>query len=474
MPLINFSGIASGIDSEGLIEATLEADRLTQIDPSEERISELEETNSSLEEIKTRLTSFQSSLRSFSTLFGGGLFKSATSSDETNVIASASSSASNGTYGINVTQLAENAVFTLRSTAGAYSASTSAVASGINDGDSAANRTVSVDIGDSSTETVDVVVTSTMTLAEFANEFNNNSSRATASVVNVGTDSSPDYRIVINSNKTGLDEGTISVTVGSSVSGQSVFDNNSEDPALNSTFTIDGIAGTITRQSNTVSDVIPALSLEFVSTGSATVTVGDDIESTKSAVADLIEEFNDLITYVDENNEIERVEDGEDVENIFGPLAETRVDDGVITAIKSNMSSSNYSLGSTVKIFADMGITTERDGTFKFDEDAFEAAMASEPESVNQILLTFADTASLTGGTIDTYIRFNGLLDVTINGNDSLIKNLNDRIARSEASLARKEESMRARFARLESLIGGLQQQQSALSSALAGLQGGG
>ncbi|MCB0318774.1 MAG: flagellar filament capping protein FliD [Bdellovibrionales bacterium] len=473
MPLINFSGIASGIDSEALIEATLEADRNTQINPSQDRITKLQETNTALEEVKTRLTTFQSTLRSFSSLFGGGLFKGATSTDESNVIASAASTAKNGTYTINVTQLAENAVYTFQSTAGTYTSSSAAIAAGINDGDPAANRTVSIAVGDSSTETVDIVVTSTMTLTDFANEFNNNSSRASASVVNVGTSSSPDYRIVVNSNKTGLDEGSINVTVGTSVSGQSAFDNNSEDPALNSTFTIDGISGTITRQSNKVSDVIPGVSFEFVSTGSATISVSDDVESTKSAVSDLVDQFNDIITYIAENNKIERVEDGEEVENIFGPLAETRVDDGVITALKSNMSSASYALGSSIKIFADIGITTERDGTLKFDEDVFEAAMASEPTSVNQILTTFADTASLTGGTIDTYIRFNGLLDVTINGNDSLIENLNDRISRAEASLARKEESMRLRFARLESLIGSLQQQQSALSSALAGLQGG-
>ncbi|MEZ4754201.1 MAG: flagellar filament capping protein FliD [Bdellovibrionota bacterium] len=370
--------------------------------------------------------------------------------------------------------MAENAVFTLRSTAGAYTSTSAAIASGINNGDAAALRTVSIDIGDSSTETVDIVVTSTMTLSDFASTFNNTSSRATASVVNVGTSSSPDYRIMITSKKTGLDEGSIGVTVGASVSGQNAFDNNSEDPALNSTFTIDGIAGTITRQSNTVGDVIPSLSFEFVSTGTATISVGNDIESTKSAVSDLIGEINEIITYVKENNSIERVEDGEEVENIFGPLASTRVDDGVLTALKSNMSGASYSLGTLVKIFADMGVTTERDGTLKFDEDKFQEAMTSEPDSVNNILKSFADAAALTGGTLDTYIRFNGLLDVTINGNSSLIENLNDRIARAEAALAQKEQNMRARFARLESLIGGLQQQQSALSSALAGLNGGG
>jgi flagellar capping protein FliD len=85
-------------------------------------------------------------------------------------------------------------------------------------------------------------------------------------------------------------------------------------------------------------------------------------------------------------------------------------------------------------------------------------------------LQSFADTVGNTGGTIDIYTRFNGMFDMVTNGNKSQITNLNSRIADAERSIERQADDMRARFARLESLMGKLQQQQQSLTSALSGL----
>ena len=55
MPLINFSGLASGIDSESLIEATVEARRSTRVEPKEKEVTELEGANTALQELTTLL-----------------------------------------------------------------------------------------------------------------------------------------------------------------------------------------------------------------------------------------------------------------------------------------------------------------------------------------------------------------------------------------------------------------------------------
>jgi flagellar hook-associated protein 2 len=123
-----------------------------------------------------------------------------------------------------------------------------------------------------------------------------------------------------------------------------------------------------------------------------------------------------------------------------------------------------------VRIFSDLGITTERDGTLKFDTTRLQTAVATEPSSVSSVLQTFADTVAATGGTIDIYTRFNGLFDISTNSNKTLITNLNQQISEAEKQIARKEEELRARFARLESQMSRLQQQQSSLTSALSGL----
>ena len=468
---VNFSGIASGIDSSSLIQALLDQQRASRITPLEKKNTELTDSNSALAELKSKLSTLQTTLRGFSSLTGGAVSKIASSSDETKVTATASKAAANGSYSVNVTQLAKNETYSFRSTAGAYTSSTSAIASGINNADPAIDRTVSFSIGSSSPESVSVEITSSTTLESFVADFNSQSDRATASIANVGTSASPDYRILISSNTTGTAEGSITTTVGASITGQSAFNNNSEDNATDAEFTLSRVGGTITRSSNTVSDLITGLSFQLNATGSATLSVGTDAETTKAGVSDFVDQFNEIVSFIQENNlvSVEGTEDGGS-EALFAALSGTSVDDSVLSSLRSALSGTSYSGGSAVSIFANLGISTERDGTLAFDEDAFDEAIADEPESVNQILLSFADTVSLTGGTIDSYIRYNGLIDITKNSNQTLIDDNQERIDQYESQLEHYREQLTLRFAKLESVIGGLQQQQQSLSSALAGL----
>jgi flagellar capping protein FliD len=82
----------------------------------------------------------------------------------------------------------------------------------------------------------------------------------------------------------------------------------------------------------------------------------------------------------------------------------------------------------------------------------------------------FADATATASGIINQFTKFNGLLDLSINANKTTIDDLNQRIADAEAQIDRQTEQLRAKYARLESLMGKLQNQQASLTSALAGL----
>lgn len=476
MPLINFSGLASGIDSEALIEAITEARTAQRITPNEEDIAELEDENSALDELRTLLTELQDLALDFTSLNGGAVAKQADSSDETLITALANNSAVSGTYEVTVSQLAENATFSWDTPT--FGDINDVVDGAINDGDPAANRTVSFTVGSgASAETVDIVMTSTMTAADWVSEFNSNSNLASANLVNVGSTTTPDYAIVITTKNVGLEKGQITVppTVGSSISVWNTPPTGqySVDQAQDAEFSVSGIAGTISRSSNTVTDVIPnvTLSLEGVDALSpVTITVEDDVSTTVSRVQEFGDKYNEIVEFINENNLISRDDTDPDALNVFGPLASTRVDDGVLTALRAAITGSSYSNGTEIKIFADLGFETQRDGTLKLDPEDLEEAISKEPDSVAQILANFGDEVAVTGGVIDQYIRFNGLLDITTDGNDDQIDDLNERIARAQASIDQEVASLRRRFAALESLVGRLQSEQSALTSALAGL----
>lgn len=469
MALIQFSGLASGIDSSALIEALLSRERQTRIEPLENKISALEDTNSALKELTTLLGTLRTSAESFRTLSGGGVAKLAQSSDESILTTSASTVATRGSYNLTVTQLAAAGTVSFDDR---YSSSSSAIYSGMNDGAAAADRTVTIDIGSgSSLQSINIELTSSTTLSEFAASFNSQTSKASASVVNVGTSSAPAYALIIKADETGVSKGSLGISVGAAVtdSGAGAFNSYTLDQAKDATFSIGGVSGSITRSSNTISDVIEGLTFSLQSTGSASINVGIDTDSTTAALKELVDAYNDVVTYITENDTVTSQNSDNGTENIFGSLATTRVDDAVLSALRGAFSSASTS-GANVSILADLGIITNRDGTLEFKEETFQDVLSKEPDAVKNLLAGVADRIATTGGVIDQFTRFNGLIGTTINSQNDLVSQYQKEIVETESRLSLKENQLNARFAKLEGIIGKLQNQQSSLSSILGSL----
>ena len=466
MAAVTFSGIASGLDTQALIDASTAASRQTRVKPDQDRVTKLEATNTALEELTTKLETLRTNLRVFTTLSGGGVSKTGTSSKESVVSASATSAASNGSYSVTVNNLASNHTYSLNTT---YASTDSPLQSSLTGAESASDRTVTFTIGTGAEmETVNIEVPDgTYTLQQFADAFNTNSSKARASVVNTGTAGSPAYKLVISSIYEGTEKGTIARTaLGAALTNLTGY---AENAANDASVTIAGI-GTITRSSNSISDIIPGVTLALNSLGSSTVKISEDAASTITKLKDVVDSFNEIVTFIAENNTVTREDNGKEVKNTFAALANTRMDDNALQNIRDAFSKALASGGTSVRILADLGVTTQRDGTLKFDSAKFQEALSAESASVSTILNSLADTTANTGGTIDQYTRYNGLLGVSVNSNKTTISDLNSRISEAEKDIQRQADALKARYSRLESLMGKLQSQQSSLTSALAGL----
>jgi flagellar hook-associated protein 2 len=462
MPLINFSGIASGIDTGALIEAILDADRKVKITPLEKKVTEKTEESSKLKELKTKLSELKDLGNNFRSINGGALSKSATSSDETVLLATADNDAFNTSVSMSVTTVASNSTASFNNTF----ASTDAI---INP--SATASTVSFTIGVGGTpETVNVSVSNTTTVSDFVTSFNTASSRAVATAVNVGTSASPSYKIVISTLEEGILKGDIATITDSS----SFFTSgNTITHATNAVFSVSGIAGTITRYSNTIDDVIPGVTLNLIEAGTSKISVNDDTETSTETVQEFIDKYNEFIVFLAENNLVAPPDDDPNGLNEFGPLAKTRIDDNSLQALKTAISTSGYSGGSEVKILADLGITTNRDGTLNFNSSTFASAIAKESDSTKEILSDFGDMIGALesgGGLIDSFTKFAGVIDNATDSNSDSIKRFNERISYYEAMLKDKEASLLTQFSKLESLMGELQSKQAALTSAIASL----
>lgn len=469
-PLINFSGIASGIDSSALIGAILDQRRNTQIKPIQSRIDNLTATNKSLDKLSELLDSLKSAASQFRSLGGGAIAKLGVSTNETVATGSATNAAQTGTYSLSVSQLARGSTYSFSDR---FTTSSDVINSGINNGALDADRTVTVTTGTGSNEeSVDIVLTNTTTIGDFVSQYNAASSNSEASLVNVGTTLSPSYALVIRSKDTGLEKGQVSVGVGTEIqtAGSGAFNTAtaSTTQALNAQFTLTGISGTIERGSNTVSDVVDGLSINLLSVGSATLSVSNDPQSTKTSLRKFVDAYNEVVKFISEEDSITpTVEDGE-VKNVFGSLSETEVDNAALSQLRQSLLSSGTS-GRAVNSLADFGITTARDGTLSFNEEDFEDAIASDPEGIRIVSENLGEDLASVDGLIAQFTRYNGLIDTTLNLNKTSISNSQSRISELEASLGKQESSLVAQFARLESVIGKLTQQQSALSGLLPG-----
>ena len=466
MALVQFAGLASGIDSASLIEAMLEQQRKASVTPLQERITEFEDQRETLSELKTMLTELNELVAQLRPVNGGAIAKEAFSSDETIATAMASNSAATGSYSLTINELASNSILSFDDR---FTSGDSVIYAGLNDAAPVADRTVTFTIGTGTEqESVNVEMTSTMTANQFITNFNANSSSATASMVNVGTSGTPAYAIVVSSNDTGTEKGQVSVSVGSAISdsGTGAFTAYALEQAKDAEFSIAGITGIITRSSNTISDVMPGLTLTLENTGEANITIRSDAASTSAAVEDIVSKYNDIVGFIKEHDLVERQEDGEDARNVFGPLARTSLDENIITALRNAFSSATTS-GGQISILAELGVTTERDGTLKFDSSIFEEALGTDLASVQTILERLGEGLGSTDGTLAQFTRFNGLIDSNLQESANQIKRFTEDIAKTEKQLANQEQALTQRFARLEKLMAEMQNQQSALTSLL-------
>ncbi len=351
-----------------------------------------------------------------------------------------------------------------------FSSSSAVVAEGIDDNASEEDRSVSVTFGSGSgAETVRVSLTSTTSATDLIDAFNTQATGGSVALVNQGSVSSPSYAIVFSAKNSGIESGSVSLSAGAAVTATGGFQGTTISAASDATLSLSGLGGTIRRSGNTVSDIVPGLTLNLTSTGSATFSIKSDPSRTIKSVREVIDAFNQVVSFATEQDMVSVTNGAQGPSAVFSPLAETQIDEGVLSAIRGAFRAASGGGSGSVNSLADLGITSTRQGTLSFDESKLSAAIAADPSQVEQLLQQVGDSLAAPGGTIDLFTRYGGQIDSIKQSNTRQIEGYNRRAEALEQLLARSEEQMRNQFSRLESLMGGLQQQQIALSALLRG-----
>ncbi len=424
MPTITSAGVGSGIDIESIISSLMAAERapLRTIEENKNRLSiqlsaygELKSHMSAMKDMAIKLGSTEK--------FGNFI---AASSDEEIFTATATSGTISEEHDINVISLAE----THRLNSGLYANADSAVGTGTYSFSAAG-------------ESFDIIIDGTNdSLTGLRDAINDAADNTTinASVINVDGGS----RLILSAKEAGT---------ANAITAPPLF--TELTAASDATFEIDGF--TAVSSSNTVNDVIPGISLELKSVGSAQLTSSRDVDSIKTTLQDFISSYNTVRTNISTMSE--GTLQGESLMRSF----ESRIRQDFFSEIILEN-------GETLSPL-DLGFTFDKEGVLSLDESEFNSTSSVDLESfINAFTDSENGFAKRIEDTIAVYTQAGGLIDNRTEGLDNRTASINEQIERFEFRLEQTEARYRRQFSAMDALVSQLQASGDYMLSQLASL----
>jgi flagellar hook-associated protein 2 len=427
MATISAAGIGSGLDIESLISSLMSVEQIP-LQSLQLKAGGLLTQISAYGTLRSALANFQDAVSGLAATDNFNLY-TATSGNTDVYTATADSTATVGAYDITV----DNLAVAHKQGSTASIADTSTIIGSAGD-------QMTITIG-SNSFTVDYGGETLATIQGLINDATDNVG-VTAGIVQ---ESATSVHLVLSSDNTGTDY-AMSLAFADSGGGaiSDPFTMSQIQAAENSQITIDSTY-TITRSSNTVSDAIEGVSIDLLAENAtaAQLTVARNDNAISSAVSDLVESYNSLMTSISRLRSSELNGDG------TLRLVELQIDDLLGGGIDV---SGAYTYASQV------GVTFEKDGTLSYDGAELSAALADDRDAVVDFF-TNADNGFgvQLDALLESMLDTSGLIDAREDGLNARLDNTNDEIDRMEYRLEVTERRYRAQYSALDTLLGQLQ-----------------
>ena len=298
----------------------------------------------------------------------------------------------------------------------------------------------------------------------------------TASVINVGTESNPDYQLVLSGNDTGADF-TIGELDQSTVPGLTGAELQALTSASNAVAVVDGL--TIERSDNVFDGVIEGVSFTAQATtfGEISFSVEVDNEGVKENVNEFITAYNAVMSFIDGQSQFD-AEGGGASGDLFG--------DSVLSTVSSTLKNAIFGVDIDT-VIADtegystlglVGIDVQLDGTLTMDETEFDEKLSANLDAMaslftddeNGLMVALDDAIEqMVDGVIDEFSGepLPGVFENKKDTLNSLNKDLDGQIEALELNLEQLELSLVQKFSALEELMAGLNSQSAYLASIL-------
>jgi flagellar hook-associated protein 2 len=248
-----------------------------------------------------------------------------------------------------------------------------------------------------------------------------------------------------------------------------------DHPARNAELVVDGFE--IESESNTITDFVKGVNLNLKQAridNPFTLTITEDYQKIAGKMKGLVEQLNGILTFINQQN---AVDERSDTRTTFAgdtglQIVEYRIrnmlhegfpagdpfEDGEVPIVQLNQ----------------MGVEFEKSGMLTFKEDRFQKFMEKD---FNTMALSITGPSGLATTLRELFSGYtrpqNGMLALREQGLRGRIREIDRQIELKNRNLERKQAALTAQFARMETALAGLQQQQQYMMTALPAAGGG-
>ncbi|AHY43292.1 branched-chain alpha-keto acid dehydrogenase subunit E2 [Stutzerimonas decontaminans] len=459
------TGIGSGIDIDSIVKSMVAAERA----PKESQLKTLESKTTTritaIGALKSAITEFQTALGNLNKpeLFQA---RAASSSKSELLSVKAGVTAGAGSYKVAVSQLAAGSKVALQ-------AFQNDPANPVKLG----TGTLTVSIGSTALPAI-TVDESNNTLAGIRDAINKAGAEKGVSATIVTDDAGS--RLVLSSTTTGAGEDvTVAVDAASGDLAKLAFAGGIDKPgadgsagvisaARSALLTVDGLS--VTSKTNTVDSAIEGVTLELKGLTEAdqplTVGVTLDEAGVKKQVQSFVDAYNKLIGVINSQTKVTPV--GDDKAPVTGALVGDATARTLLNTIRNELVTVQGS--GSIRALTDIGITTQKDGTLKVDEDKLAAVMDNSFEELSGLFAGEKGLATRLDEKLKPYTETGGILEQRNKVMAETISKIDKQKEDLDRRITSLQERLYKQFNAMDLLVGQLSNTSSSLLASLENL----
>ncbi len=436
---ISFGGLATGMDTAGLVDALMNAERAPLARIEADKVW-LNSRLASYTAFDTKLNTFLDNIKDLGDREQYYKQQVTSSSDDFFTATASNDALANTNYQIEVESLAQ------------VQKSYSNTADGVNDDIGFSSKSdqilgtgnfiITVDGEDKTIE----LTSENNTLEGLMNAINDADIGVTSSIINDGTDAP--YRMTFTGQNVGS---TFTIDATGLTGGTESFNNFTvSQPGTQAHIIVDGLD--IYSDTNTISEAIPGVTLDLLQAETGTETqikIDQDTSAITKNIQDFISGYNEVVSFVTAQSTMGDTTGGI-LSGDSGLSSIKRYLQDTLTTLTDNEGS--------FRALSQLGLETQKDGTITLNTDTLNDAIDSDLDSLVSLLAGDGDEFEGIATTFDNYLdgltnNTTGLLAGREESITSNLRRLDGRIEQMELRLFKREETIRSKFNAMEQMV---------------------